>query len=346
MEYKNKSIDTILKYLLISVLIGIIIYFGRPFFVPLSYGLFIAIVLYPTCLSLEKKKWPRSLAIIASLFIVFLLFTGLILILLAQANYLVKEIPMLQKQIIPTLDSLQLHIENKFGIPIIDQISWLKNGLFSLSNNAGNYLNNLINITFNVLIYLFIIPLYSALFLYYRGTFVRFIHSIVSTSKQSQLNEILISTIHIYARYIRGMVLIYLIVGTLNTLGLFLLGVENALAYGMLTAVMTIIPYFGIIISAMLPITFSWTSTGSIVQPTGIILVFAFVQYLEANFIFPYVAGRHLDLNLWASIAAIFLGAIFWGVSGMILFLPFVAVLNIIAGQVEELKPIHILLSR
>ena len=87
-------------------------------------------------------------------------------------------------------------------------------------------------------------------------------------------------------------------------------------------------------------------TTGSIWIPLGIVAVFVFVQYLEANVIFPKVVGAQLNINTWATLVSIIAGGIIWGVSGMILFIPFVAILKIIADNVEGWNPLKILLSR
>lgn len=84
----------------------------------------------------------------------------------------------------------------------------------------------------------------------------------------------------------------------------------------------------------------------SIWNPIGVIGVFAFVQYLEANVIFPKVVGKQLDLSTWATLVAIVAGGIIWGIAGMILFIPMVAILKIIAQNVPEWEPLYILLNR
>jgi len=116
--------------------------------------------------------------------------------------------------------------------------------------------------------------------------------------------------------------------------------------YGMLCAVMTIIPYIGIFISALLPISVIWMDTGNILYPLGVIAVFTFVQYLEANVIFPKVVGTQLQVSTLAMLVAIIAGGIVWGVAGMVLFIPFVAILKILSDNIEELKPLNLLLSR
>lgn len=142
------------------------------------------------------------------------------------------------------------------------------------------------------------------------------------------------------------MILVYIIVGILNSIGLFALGVRNAILFGFLCSIMTIIPYIGISISALLPISIIWLETNNVWYPLGVIAVFSIVQYLEANVIFPKVVGTQLEVSTLAMIVAVIAGGIIWGVAGMILFIPFLAILKIISDHIKEWKPLNVLLSR
>ena len=74
--------------------------------------------------------------------------------------------------------------------------------------------------------------------------------------------------------------------------------------------------------------------------------IFAFVQYLEANVIFPKVVATQLNLSTWATLIAIIAGGILWGVSGMILFIPFVGILKMVSDYIPEWEALNILLRR
>lgn len=99
MNPKNTFTDLYLKYLLITLATVVLLYFGRALFIPLSFGLLIALILYPFCNWLEKYKWPRSIAILMALGIVVILFTGIIWLVLWQLNFLKDEIPLLAKKL-------------------------------------------------------------------------------------------------------------------------------------------------------------------------------------------------------------------------------------------------------
>lgn len=346
MENIHNNTWSFLKLLQIVVYGSLLLYFCSPLFIPVCYGLLIAIVLFPFNKWLERRRWPRSLAIAAGLLIVFIIFGIIISLLFIEIDVLRKEAPELLDKAKPSLLQLQHGIESALGVSVKSQNEWWQQLLHNLSGNTTTILQSLISATAGGLFTLFLVPVYAALFLYNRETFVQFLAKLVGSNHRRQLQVILTKTIHTYFHFIKGMILVYLIVGVLNSTGLLVLGIPHAILFGMLTAVMTIIPYVGIFISALLPISIAWITKDSIWYPLGVVAVFTFVQYLEANIIFPKVVATQLKVSTWATLVAIVAGGILWGVSGMILFIPFIGILKIVTEHIPEWEALNILLGR
>jgi predicted PurR-regulated permease PerM len=76
------------------------------------------------------------------------------------------------------------------------------------------------------------------------------------------------------------------------------------------------------------------------------VAIFAFVQYLEANVIFPLAVSNRLNINALATLVAIITGGIIWGVAGMILFVPFLAIIKLVADHHPKMKIISMLLGK
>jgi predicted PurR-regulated permease PerM len=302
--------------------------------------------MYPVCKWLEAKHISRSIAITICLLIVAMLFGSLVWILGWQLSLFRQDVPELTNKIRPMLPRLQEWLRNEFSITLARQEEWLRQVASGVSGSAGQWLQTTLSATAGMLVSLMLIPIHAALFLYHRGTFVRFLYKVAGERVQAKLSSALKETVHTYFNYIKGMIVVYIIVGILNSIGLLALGVKHAILFGMLTAVMTIIPYVGIFVSASLPVAVSFITTDSVWYPIGVIFVFSFVQYLEANVIFPKVVGTQLNVSTWAMLMGIVVGGIIWGISGMILFIPFVAILKIISGHFEDLEAVNILLDR
>src|SRR5689334_21396125 len=286
---KKETKFPVLQYLQIIFFTGLIFYVGKILFIPLFYGLFIAIVLFPVCKYLERKGFPRSIAVTVCLLIVTILIAALLSLLILEINAFVSDLPQLQPQIVFGIQQLQQWLLEKFDMSIAAQASWVDDTLANVKNNSADFLHGTLAATFNTLFMVFMVPVYTALFLYGRSKFIHFLQAVVGERYKARLHIILKKTVHTYHSYIKGMILVYVIVGILNSIGLFALGVDHAVLFGMLTAIMTIIPYIGIIVSALLPISLAWITTGSLWIPLAIVAVFVLVQYLEANVIFPSI---------------------------------------------------------
>ncbi len=342
MQTNTQPVSSALKYLQIIFFSAAILYFGKTLFIPMFFGLLIAIVMHPVSKWFEAHGWTKTLAITACLLIVTFLFAGIAALLIWQIQVFSKDAPAILQKLENVLMQFQTWVNENTGSQADNQNNWSE----KLTGNIGAVLQSALSTTVNTLFILFLVPVYTALFMYHRKIFVRYLKTITPAKYQHQLDTILLQTIGTYFNYIKGMVLVYIIVGVLNSIGLFALGVKNPLLFGMLCAIMTIIPYIGIFASALLPISVVWLETGNIWYPLGVVAVFGFVQYLEANVIFPKVVGTQLHVSTFAMLVAIIAGGIIWGVAGMVLFIPFAAILKIVTDNIEEWKPINLLLSR
>lgn len=340
------SVNSLLKSILLIFIGSLLLYFGALLFVPMLFGLLIAFVVYPICSWLENHRIPKSLAITLCLSIILILFSLLVYLLGWQLQMFSEELPLLVEKIKISLMQTQRWLQQDLNVTIKMQDEWIHNSILNSSNKITSIVNNIFSATSNALFMLFLTPVYTVLFLYHRSTFVNFTIVALGKRNEEKIRLVLGQVIFTYARFIKGMILVYIIVGALNTIGLSALGIQHAILFGMLTAIMTIIPYVGIILSSLLPIAVAFITKDSIWYPIGVILIFALVQYLEANVIFPKIVGKQLNLSTWSTLIAIVTGGIIWGVSGMILFIPLMAILKIIAQSIPEWEAIYILLKR
>lgn len=323
-----------------------ILYFGKELFIPLAYALFIAIVLYPSCRWLEHHHFSRTVAVTISIMVVVIVFTFLIIILALQLQAFTNDLPELQAKASPFIRQLQNWLTSLPLISVNEKKSLVDNFTSGVLNNIGALLTTSISKIGSGLFTLFIIPVFAALFLYNRESFVMFFDKLGDEKYNTQIHSVLHHAVTTYFHFIKGMILVYIIVGILNSIGLLVLGIKHAILFGFLTAIMTIIPYFGIFISALLPVAMAWITKDSIWYPVGVIAVFIFVQYLEANLIFPKVVATQLNLSTWATLVAIIAGGIVWGVSGMILFIPIAGILKLVSSHIPGWQPLNILLRR
>jgi predicted PurR-regulated permease PerM len=277
--------------------------------------------------------------------VLLLLFGVLTWLLVNQLMRLVEEWPNLQQKLVVAFNDLSTYLEQNFGIKVARQTNWLESMGNNLASNLLGMVQNVLYTSVVSVVLLVLIPLYVALILYNREQLARALYSLFSRSEHHKIKTILHETITTYYNFIKGMAIVYAIVGTLNTIGLLIVGVPHALFFGVVASILTFIPYVGITIGAILPMTVAWITYDSAWYPLGVVMVFAAVQYLEANLIFPWAVSYRLQVNMLFTLLAIVAGGILWGASGMILFIPFLAILKLVADKHENMHPISLLLS-
>jgi predicted PurR-regulated permease PerM len=322
-----------------------ILYFGRALFVPLSFGLLISCVLYPICIWLEKRKIGRMGAIAISLSALTLLFIILLILLFTQLKGFFTEWPNLKSKLFEALDGISMWLTGNFNVDREKQIIWFNKMLDESGGGVMGLITRTISASAVGSVLFILIPIYSVLILYYRHKWVDVLYRLFPHEGRDRIRDIIRLSIESYYSFIKGMALVYLIVGLLNSAGLYLLSIPHAFLFGFIASILTFIPYIGIIAASLLPISIAWLTFNSIWYPIGVIAIFGFVQYLEANLIFPLVVSSRLKINALVTILAIVAGGLVWGVSGMILFIPFLGILKLVADRTPSLKTLSILLG-
>jgi predicted PurR-regulated permease PerM len=212
-----------------------------------------------------------------------------------------------------------------------------------LAKGISVYIGAFLLTTTNTLSTIIQIPIYLFLLLIYREKFKQFFLSLLPNDNEEFTWKKDIE--NVTQGYITGLMLVTLIIAALNTIGLLALGIDHALFFGVLSGVLTIIPYVGIFIGALFPFLMALITKDSIWYAMGVIIVFTVVQFLEGNFITPRITGSKVSINALAAIIALVIGGKILGIAGMILAVPAIGIIKIVIAYSERLKPFTILLG-
>jgi predicted PurR-regulated permease PerM len=129
------------------------------------------------------------------------------------------------------------------------------------------------------------------------------------------------------------------IVCVLNSMALLIIGVPNAIVIGVLGGLLNILPYVGGLIAIALPVLMALIVTDGYSTILAIIGSYLFIQFIDNNFLVPRIVSSKVKINALISVLVVLLGGLLWGISGMFLSIPFIAILKIIFDRIEELKP-------
>jgi predicted PurR-regulated permease PerM len=334
-----------LRLLLYVLVIGVLLHLGQALFVPLSFALLISFMLYPVCHWLEKRRVPRSLAITLALLLLVLLTGSLLFLLIQQFSQFSQEWPGMRDKIIGLIEKISRYLTRQFNMPLTIQTLWLERMLLSGAQQAWPVMRQVAYQSALGLVFIILVPFYCALILFYREQFVAALLRLFPRTEGANVRQVLRQTITTFYNFIKGMALVYLIVGVLNALGLLLLGIPHAVLLGVVASLLTFIPYIGITLGSLLPITLAWLTYDSVWYPLGVVAIFTIVQYLEAHIIFPIAVSYRLQVNTLFMVLAIIAGGLIWGAAGMILFVPFLAILKLVAEKVTGWQMLAFLLS-
>lgn len=337
--------DHYLKIIQYIFFTSFILYWGRDVFILLSFALLVSFVLYPVCSWLEKKRVPRTIAIFLSLVLLFIPALALIFLFTNQMALVGKEWVNLEPKLTELVTRFSQSIIDEYSVSREQQVEWLTQTINQSASGFLNYAMKLMYSSTFMLTMLILVPVFSVLILYYRHMLVTVSFRVFPDEKKEDIKKIIFMAVTAYYNFIKGMTVVYAVVGALNSIGLLLLGVPNPFFFGFTAAILTFIPYIGIMVGALLPIIVSWITFNSVWYPVGVVLIFTFVQYLEANIIFPLAVSNRLKINALATLTVIIIGGLVWGLAGMILFVPFLGIAKLIADQHPKMKTLSMLLG-
>ena len=336
------------KYLIILasvVLSCYVLITAKSILAPVVTSLILALLLHPVSNLIERIKIPRGISSILSIILVCLVIFGLFYFFSSQVRTISRDLVSIEARFSEVIDRGHTWLETTFGLEQQEQTTYLKNSLNSLLRNSTSMLSRTVSATAGFFTAFFLTLLSLFFFLYYRRFLMTFLYQLFRREQHQEVGATTIKVEKVVRSYILGLFTVIIIIAILNTVGLMFLGIEHAMFFGALAAVLTIIPYIGIFIGSLLPIVFAFVTTDSLWYPLGVALIFWGVQFLEGNFITPNIVGGRVSINPFAAILALFFGGIIWGPIGMILSIPILAITKVIFDAIEPLQPYGFLIG-
>jgi AI-2 transport protein TqsA len=175
--------------------------------------------------------------------------------------------------------------------------------------------------------------------LFYKTLIINFFHEIFAEENAAKVSEVLGETKAAIQSYMVGLLLEALVVAVLNSVALLLLGVEYAILLGVIGALLNMLPYIGGIIAIALPMIISAVTEDGFTTPLLVVAAYTLIQFIDNNFLVPFLVSSRVKINAFFSVVVVLLGGALWGVAGMFLSIPFVAILKIIFDRLPEMKP-------
>jgi predicted PurR-regulated permease PerM len=326
-------------------LIGGIIYIGQDIVVPLAFAILLSVLLLPANQFLEKKKFPRVLAILISLTIAIILITALVYFISTQVASFADDIPAIKKQLQLHFNTSQKWVYQQFHITRKEQTQFISNATEKIKDNGSGLLGETFLSVTQTLMVLVLLPVYSFLILYYRDMIRKFFSDIFGTAHEEKVIEILRESRSIVQGYMIGLLIELAIVAAINSAGFLVLGIHYAILLGVIAAILNMIPYIGMLIAAVFCMLVTLTTSSQLSDVIWVAVILTAVQVIDNNIIMPTVVSSKVKINALLSILGVLIGGALAGVSGMFLSIPFIAIMKVIFDRVDELKPWGMLLG-
>ncbi len=326
------------------VLVGLIaltylVILGKEILDPIMFGFLFAVLLLPVANFFERKlRFPRSMASFAAI-LLFVGFIALIAYLVgAQISGLSSDWPMLKAQISQSIVNIQGWIETTLKINTDKQITYVHDTTQKIIQSGTTVLGTTFGAVSSLLLFYVFILIFTFFILFYRRLLLRFALRVFNAAHGPIVLDVVENIQAILRQYLFGLILEMAIVAGVTCAVFWILNVKYAVLLGIIVGLFNIIPYIGIFTALLLSciVTFA---TGTVQQTVSVAVAVVGIHALDANLLLPIVVGAKVRLNALITFMGIIIGEMIWGLSGMFLSIPVIAIFKIIFDRVETLKP-------
>lgn len=336
------DLHPLVKFNLILLLFFLIfggLYLASDFLIPLVFASILAMLMSPLAAKMEGMGFNKALASFVCILLLVLFFAGIGTLLSTQVASFTEDLPQIEQQVNKQLRSVQGFFQETFGISPEEQKKAVKEGSSSESGGMGSIVFNFINSSTGVMANALLVLVYLFLLLYYRSRFPKFILKVVSEDQKEQAQHIIQESSQVAQKYLIGRGILIVILAFLYAVGLTIAGLDNALFLSVLAALLSIIPYVGNIIGFSLLMLMALAQGEGSQMYLSIFIIFSLVQLIESYVLEPLVVGAEVDIHPFFTVVIIIVGEQIWGVAGMILAIPMLAIVKIIFSHIDFMSP-------
>lgn len=339
---KEKSMPFLVKLVLVLLSIfglGYLAKLGQTILAPLLFAFLLAILFLPFANFLERKlKFNRTFSTITSVLVMILVLFGISTFFVDQLSSFSDDWPSLEKQFQKTFADLQIWIHDTFNVNRSKQIKYANEVSTKVLSSSATVIGGALLFFTSGLGFLFFSILFFFFILSYRRLLYNFIIEVFHDEHYEQLTEIISEIQNIIKQYITGLFFQIILVSAITSIVLSVMGVKYAVLIGVLAGILNVIPYLGIFSATFVACLISF-STGGASQSLYVLIAFISIHIIDGNVILPLVVGSKVKINALFSFLAILIGESLWGISGMFLSIPFLAIVKIIFDKIKTLQP-------
>jgi len=327
---------------LLICLIGLftIVYFGQDIIFPLLLSLLFAIILRPVVSFLNRRlRFPYFIAVVLAIVLFVLLFFGVFYFISLQIGDMAKDWGSIKNNIYFHIEHFQQLIRDNFHLSKSEQNKIITNASKGSLDTGKAIVGSTLSSFTDILLNMTLIPIYTFLFLLYQNHLIAFLCKLIKPQYHNNLREVLIQIKIAVQSYVVGLLIEMIGVSILTTIGLYIIGVEYFILLGIITGILNLVPYIGILVAGLVSILVSLSGSTDLTIIVGVIVVNIIVQLIDNNVFVPLFVNSKVQINALVSIVGIIIGNVLGGITGMFLAIPIIAIFKVIFDRIETLKP-------
>ena len=329
--------DLRLNWLIAIALTGWLFYLLAPVLTPFVAAALLAYMGDPLADRMQKLKMPRSLAV-AAVFLLTFLILGLLVLLVGplirtQVGALFDALPEIARQVeqvwLPNiLGWLDIEAGDDVGFaPFLAKYgemfgSWSGKVLLSVSKSGGALAAAVLS--------LFLVPIITFYMLRDWDTIMAHLGALVPDSQRETIFKLARESDEVLSAFLRGQILVMLALGFIYSLGLSLVGLKFAIAIGVVSGLVSFVPYLGFVFGIGLAGLTVALEPNPLWQMIGVVATFSIAQFIEGSLLTPKLVGTRIGLHPVIVIFAVAAGGQLFGFFGILLALPAAAVLSVL----------------
>jgi len=322
-----------------------IMYIAKSIIVPIFFAVIIAIVLHPVVNFFVRIKINRIVAILITLLLTFLVIAAFGAVLFSQASRFGESWPILVEKFTSLLNQNIADAAEYFDKDPQKIHDWITKTQGEIINTSTAAIGQTLVLLGNGLIVLLLIPFYIFMILFYQPILLEFIVRLSGSNYESHVRGMVSQIKTVIQRYLVGLVIEAGMMAIMNTAALLILGIEYAVILGILAALLNVIPYIGGIIAVALPMMVALVTKSTAWYAFYVLIAYYIIQLIDNNYIVPYIVASKVKINALFCVIVVLAGNALWGVPGMFLSMPILAIIKLICDHIEPLKPWGFLLG-
>ncbi len=323
-------------------LIGISYIFsaGSTILIPILMAFLNAVLLLPIVHFLNSKlRFPNVLSSSIAVLLFVSLLIGILIFLSYEISDIADDFAAIKKNINLFIVDIQHYIKENFHVSMWEKRRYIDDVTQDSVQKGKQTIGTTLMSVTDTILDLTLIPIYTFLILIYRTHFILFFAKLFKKEYHANLQDILTQIKSSVHSYIAGLIFEMIAVSALTSLGLYLIGVKYAILLGIITGILNLVPYVGILFAGGLTILASLTGTPELSLILGIIIVNIIVQIIDNNILVPMIINTKVQINAFVSIVGILIGSQIGGIAGMFLAIPLLAIVKIVFDRLESAEP-------